>query len=214
MVRLLAFILIIASVSVIPFVFWGQDFERLLTIDGSAEWMRGFGSWAWLIGIALIASDIALPVPATGIMAALGIIYGPFWGGLVSAGGSILAGVFGYGVCRLVKEETAQKLAGAQNMAFVKNLFDVWGGWIVVASRWLPVLPETISFLAGLVRMPFIKFFIALACGAVPMAFMFAWVGHVGADRPVLTILICAIAPLLLWLVAKPVLMKLTTENS
>ena len=46
--------------------------------------------------------------------------------------------------------------------------------------RWLPVLPETVSFLAGLARMPFPR------CSAAP----------------VLTLLVAALASLLLWLAA------------
>ena len=73
--------------------------------------MRGFGGWAWAVGIGLIASDIALPIPSSAVMAALGIIYGPWIGGAISAGGSILAGLTGYGVCRMIGPATAEKLA-------------------------------------------------------------------------------------------------------
>ncbi len=54
-------------------------------------------------------------------------------------------------------------------------------------SGWLPILPETVSVHAGLVAMPFARFTVALACGAIPFGFTFTAVGHYGADRPILT---------------------------
>lgn len=190
----------------LPFVIWGGEIEANLSEKGAAEWMRDFGSWAWLVGIALIASDIALPIPASAIMAALGIIYGPLLGGVISASGSLVAGLAGYGVCRMIGANTAKRLAGAVGLAQARTLFDSYGGWIVAGSRWLPVLPETISFLAGLTAMPFGRYVVALVCGSVPLGFVFATAGHLGSENVVLTMAISAVAPLLLWLVARPFL--------
>ena len=38
--------------------------------------LRGYGSWAWALGIAIIWADILLPIPQTAVIAALGIMYG------------------------------------------------------------------------------------------------------------------------------------------
>ncbi|WP_146347358.1 TVP38/TMEM64 family protein [Falsiphaeobacter marinintestinus] len=206
MLRLFLLVLLLLAVTIVPFLIWGGDLEAALSEKGVAGWMRGFGGWAWAAGIALIASDIALPVPSTAVMAALGIVYGPWIGGAVSAAGSFLAGLLGYEVCRIIGPATAQKLAGAEGFDQAKYLFQQWGGWIVAGSRWLPVLPETISFLAGLTAMPFRRYVTALACGAVPLGFVFATAGHLGSDRPWMMMGICAIAPLVLWMIIRPFL--------
>lgn len=206
MIRLLVFVLALVFLVGLPFALWGEDIEAWLSIDGAAEWMRGFGGWAWAAGLALIAADIFLPIPATAIMAALGVIYGPLLGGALSVLGSIAAGLAGYGLCRLINPRLAARLAGADAMGDARRLFDRWGGWLVAASRWLPVLPETVAFLAGLVRMPFWRFSTALVCGAVPLGFAFAAIGALGAEAPVLTLAIAAIAPLGLWAAARPLL--------
>lgn len=208
MFRLLLLILALLAITIVPFLIWGGELEASLSKLGAAGWMRSFGSWAWVAGIALIASDIALPIPATAVMAALGIIYGPALGGAISAAGSILSGLLGYGICRLIPAKTAQKLAGATGFDQAEYLFQRWGGWIVAGSRWLPILPETISFLAGLVAMPARRFILALACGAVPLGFVFATAGYLGANRPLITMAICAITPLVLWVIARPFLRR------
>jgi hypothetical protein len=47
--------------------------------------MESYGSWAWAAGIALLVSDIVLPVPSTVVMSALGWMYGWWIGGLICA---------------------------------------------------------------------------------------------------------------------------------
>ena len=60
------------------------------------------------------------------------------------------------------------------------------------------LLPETVAFLAGLIRMPFDRFIAALACGAIPLGFVFATAGHLGRETPIVIMIACALAPLLL----------------
>ena len=195
--RLGGVILIFAFAVAIPFAIWGEQVEAVLTVDGAVEWMRGTG-WAWAAGVGLIVSDIAIPIPSTAVMAGLGILYGPLIGGLLSAIGSILAGSLGYGLCRALGPRTAERLAGRKGLLQARHLFDRWGLLLVAISRWVPVLPETVAFLAGLIRMPFGRFVAALSLGAVPLGFVFATAGHLGRDAPVLVMILCALAPLAL----------------
>jgi hypothetical protein len=51
--------------------------------------------------------------------------------------------------------------------------------------------------------MPPARYFAALACGAVPTGFVFATLGHLGADRPILTFLATTMLPMALWLVLR-----------
>ena len=206
MFRLLLIVFALIALSVVPFVIWGGQIEEDLSRLGAAGWMQSFGRWAWVVGIGLIASDIALPVPSTAVMGALGIIYGPWLGGAISALGSVTAGLLGYGVCRMIGPKTAQRLVGNEGFGQARALFDRWGGWLVAGSRWLPILPETVSFLAGLTGMRFTRYFGALVCGAIPLGFAFATAGHLGADNAVATLLICAVAPLVMWLAVRPFL--------
>lgn len=194
--RLFGVLVLLAILVALPFAIWGDQIEAVLTVDGAVEWMRGTG-WAWAAGIGLIVSDIAIPIPSTAVMAGLGILYGPIVGGLLSAIGSIIAGSVGYWICRALGPRTAERLAGHKGLAQARNLFDRWGIVLVAVSRWVPVLPETVAFLAGLIRMPYPRFVAALAVGAIPLGFVFATAGHLGRDAPVLVMVGCAIAPVI-----------------
>jgi len=194
----------LAVLVLIPFLIWGEGFERTFTRAGAVDWLAGYGAWAWAAGIVLLILDLLLPIPATAVMAALGYLYGPLAGAAIGAAGSILSGALGYGLCRAFGRPVAVRLLGEPELARGERLFARVGGWLVVLSRWLPIFPEVIACMAGLTRMPAPLFLLALACGSAPLALVFAAVGHAGVERPVLAIALSALVPPLLWLVVQP----------
>jgi uncharacterized membrane protein YdjX (TVP38/TMEM64 family) len=193
--RLLRLFLILALVVLIPFVIWGGRFEAWFTGDAAVAWLRGLGAWGWLGGIGLLMADLFLPVPGTAVMSALGFLYGPWTGGLISTAGSFLSGSLAYALTRWINPRWAGKLAGEEALRQYHDLFARRGVWIVALSRWLPVLPEVVACLAGLSRMPSRRFFAALACGTVPLGFAFAAIGAAGQKNPVLAIVLSALVP-------------------
>ncbi len=200
--RIALLLLLLAALFVIPFLLLGSEFDAWLTTEGAVNWLRSFGVWAWAVAILLLLSDLVLPVPATAVMAGLGIIYGPVAGGLIGAAGSCLAGLVGYGACRLAGRRAALFLAGKKDLERGERFFSRSGGWAVVLSRWMPLLPEVVACMAGLMRMPISRFLAALVCGSLPMAVVFASLGHAAVERPVIALSASALAPLLLWFVA------------
>jgi uncharacterized membrane protein YdjX (TVP38/TMEM64 family) len=202
--RLSAIFVGLAVLVLIPFAIWGEGFERAFGQAAAIEWLGRYGRWAWAAGIALLIMDLFLPVPATAVMAALGYVYGPLTGGLIGALGSCLSGALAYALCRTLGQPVARRLLGPEGLAEGERLFAQVGGWLVVLSRWLPVLPEVIACMAGLTRMPVRTFGLALVCGSAPLAFAFAAVGHAGVERPLLAIGLSALLPPILWLVVQP----------
>jgi uncharacterized membrane protein YdjX (TVP38/TMEM64 family) len=204
--RLATLFIALAVLFVIPFLFWGEAFQAAFTLEGASRWLERYGSWAWAAALTLLVLDLFLPVPATAVMAALGLVYGPLAGGLIGAAGSVLSGTLAYGLSRLLGRGAAERLAGRADLERAERLFRAVGGWIVASSRWLPLLPEVVACMAGLAGMPLGPFLLALACGAVPMAFTFATVGALGVDHPTLCVLLSALLPLALWPLARRVL--------
>jgi uncharacterized membrane protein YdjX (TVP38/TMEM64 family) len=159
-------------------------------------------TWAWLLGILLLLADLLLPIPGTIVMSALGAVYGFWIGGLIATIGSMLAGILGYGVGRFFDEKFAKRWLGEKDFEKGRSLFEKSGAWVVATSRALPILPEVLACMAGLLRMPFGTFVIALACGSVPMGFLFAWIGMVGREQPAWGLAFSLGVPAVLWGVA------------
>lgn len=188
----------------LPFVLFGEQIEALFAGNGALHLLRKYAQFAWIVAIALLVADLLLPIPTTAVFAALGIMYGPWLGGLISAAGSFMSGMLAYLVCRRYGYRVAQYFAGDAAMQYGEALFNRAGGWLVAFSRWLPLLPEVVACLAGLSKMPVNLFTLALLCGVIPVGFVFAVIGHTGAERPALTLFLSAIAPLLLWFIVRP----------
>ncbi|MBT5908582.1 MAG: VTT domain-containing protein [Opitutae bacterium] len=193
---------LVASILMIgSFFLWGGDLELLFAENGVPKTL---GPNGWLLVVGLLALDVFLPVPATAALAALGMTYGPWLGGLYGCLGTFLAGSLGYGICRLANERVARFLAGETGMAMGKKFFKRSGAWAIALSRWTILLPELLSCFAGLARMPAKTYFTALACGVVPMSFAYAWIGSTDAAQknPLLALGLSAAIPVLLWAVA------------
>lgn len=189
--------LVLAAV-IVPWLIWGAAVDAALDPAGLSRALGGSPLRAALVGVALLVADVVLPVPATPVMSALGLVLGPWVGGLVSAAGSFLAGCVAYGLARFLGRAPAVWVAG-EGMAELEARFARQGGWWVALSRWTPVLPEAVAALAGVSRMPFGRFAAALACGCLPLGLAFAWIGHLGHASPTLALLLSAVVPAALW---------------
>lgn len=199
--RLAATFLALALVITIPFLIWGEWFGRMFTGDALQTWLASYGrEWGWLVAVLLLVADLVLPLPGTAVMSGLGYVYGAWWGGLAAAAGSFLSGALAYGLCRKFGGRMAVRLMGEKGFAQGVRMFAGGGGGFMVAgSRCLPLLPEVVACMAGLTKMPARRFFTALACGSVPVGFVFAWIGAAGREAPGLAIALSVLVPVVLY---------------
>ncbi|OHB76392.1 MAG: hypothetical protein A2Z34_08595 [Planctomycetes bacterium RBG_16_59_8] len=200
MVKILAVVVGLGGLFALSFAIWGERLEGLFSPSACVRWFAASRDWAWAVAIALLISDLLLPIPATGVMAALGIVYGPVLGGAIGACGSVASALAGYGLARLAGPRIARLIADERERERFQGFFDRWGGVAVIVSRPLPILPEVTSILAGLASMNFGRFLVALLLGTVPSAFLFASLGAVSAEAPLEGIVIATILPLLIWI--------------
>lgn len=200
--RLVWLMVVLGVFFLLGWIGFGQGLEEAWDVRRLAGMMEGARGWAWAVGMFLLAADLLLPVPGTIVMSALGAVYGVWLGGIFAALGSFLAGLCGYGLGRFFDEKTARKWLGERDFERGERLFDRGGGWMVAVSRALPIVPEIISCMAGLVRMPFGKFCVAMACGCVPMGLLFAWIGRAGIEAPEWGIGFSLGVPAVLWALA------------
>ncbi|MEC5125792.1 VTT domain-containing protein [Verrucomicrobiales bacterium BCK34] len=209
MKRLLILFFALALLVLIPFLIWGDMLEEKMSLDSTVAWLRSTGSWAWAAGMGLLIIDLFLPILGTVVMSALGLVYGWFLGGLLSALGSIGAGLLAYGLCWKMGRRAAGWLAGEEGLAQGERIFRAeTGGWLVALSRWMPLLPEVIACLAGISRMPFRRFFLSLCAGSFPLGFVFAWIGATGNENPWFTLLVSAGLPPVIWLLFRQIYLR------
>lgn len=163
-------------------------------------WLRSLGPRAWVAAVVLLVADVFVPIPTTLIITAMGQQYGPLLGGLIGTLGTFAAGVTAYGLTRMLGRRFARWLLGEElesaNLFFARR-----GGFAVACSRWLPLIPEAVSCLAGLARMPFGRYCLALLAGAVPMSFAYSVLATVSSNQLV-PLLVSVLMPIPIWWVA------------
>lgn len=196
--KLVVLIVAIAGVLLVPYFIWHEPMDAYFAAAEYQQWLVSVKPYAWLIGLALLAADAFLPVPAPPVMATMGVLYGTVGGGVIAATGSILAGLVGLGIGRLAGKKALRLLANEHKLAELQRFFDTWGAAGIVASRALPVAPEVLTVLAGIARMHFGRFMLALVMGGIPIGILLAWAGsQVGQSSGLLLVL--TLIPAGLW---------------
>jgi uncharacterized membrane protein YdjX (TVP38/TMEM64 family) len=197
--RLYLFLFALVALMLLPILVFGDSIDEYFGGEVGLRRLQAYGAWAWVVAIALIIGDLVLPVPSTAVISSLGMLYGPWIGGLLGGLGSLLAGMVAYGGCRLLGRRVHDVLVGPENIDKLDRFFNRYGLWAIALSRWMPLLPEALCCLAGLARMRFGPFLAALACGSFAMGFAFSWLGVFYSDRPVVGLVVAALIPLAVW---------------
>lgn len=145
--------------------------------DGIAAYLDSFGAWAPLISIALmVAQGVIAPIPGMLVMIANGAAFGIWLGGLVTLTGQVLAAALCFGLSRMFGLRCVERVVGANAIATADRQFRRWGTPGIVLARVVPGISfDAVSYLAGLSSISFRRFIVLTAIGAVPQAYLYAW---------------------------------------
>jgi len=207
-IRLFGVFLSLAVLVMVPFFIWGGNFTEWLNPQELAEHSRRHELRGALIVVLLLIGDLFLPIPATVVMAVSGYVYGGWLGGALNVTGSMLSGMLAYVLCIKLGRRAAERLAGNHDFTGEETLFARHGFWLIALSRWLPVFPEVMACMAGLMRMPARRFHLALLSGSLPMGFAYGFMGQSLGEQPLLGAVIGIIPPALLWLMFRRLRME------
>lgn len=164
----------------------GQALSALGTgdVETVREYLRTYGVWAPIASLMLmILQALAAPVPGFLIVFANGLLYGVFWGGLLSLGGQLLAAVICFWIARSLGRAPVEALLGRFGLGSADSWFAKWGTKGVLLSRMLPGVGfDAVSYAAGLTPIGFGAFFLATSAGTAPQTFVYAYLGHAAPD--------------------------------
>ena len=156
-------------------------FAILTSNDRSAieAWVAGFGLWGPVLIIALmIAQTLVSAVPMILVMIVSVLAYGPVLGGLLGWSGAILAALLGYGLARALGPVLVDRFVTPQIRKVVEGAVERYGPWAIIALRLSPLVPsDSVSFMAGLVKMKPVPFLLATITGVTPVALAVAYFG-------------------------------------
>ena len=151
---------------------------RLDTLVESSMARAGTGGGAIAV-VTLLAADLFLPIPSSLIMVLSGAVFGVLWGSLFSLVGSIGGEWLGFELVRRYGRRASSKMVGDDELERLGRVFERHGAAVVVVTRALPVVMETMSVVAGLSKMNRGSFLVASLLGTAPIVVVYAYAGAV-----------------------------------
>ena len=174
------YIFLVLSAFILFTFFIAVSFEIPILTDPAFILKHG-GITAALISIALLISDIILPIPSSIVMIANGAVFGLWAGVMVSMTGGVTASLIGFFIG---KKSTIyiNKYITAVEQEQAKQLMKKWGIAILIISRSIPILAETLSIMAGATGVSSFQMLLASIIGLLPVAVLYAYTGVYAAD--------------------------------
>lgn len=150
------------------------------------HYLLSLGRWAPFVSIALLILAVLLPIPATLVMVANGLVFGVWTGALVSLTGTLLGAIAAYSVGRSLGRSIAERFIPRAGLEHADRLMAKYGGWAIVIGHWVPGIPgDPLSYAAGITRMSVFWFLLATTAIEVPANLITAFAGHeVAGDIP------------------------------
>ncbi|PLW79905.1 hypothetical protein C0585_05355 [Candidatus Woesearchaeota archaeon] len=156
--------------------------------DDLVNYISGFENFAPFVLLFLIILEVvAAPIPGFIIYVAAGIIFGSFWGGLISFIGNII----GSAICFYIAwkgrtfffKKTKNKMLENFDRYSIK-----YGGYAIFLLRVNPFTSTDIfSYLAGFSKMRFKQFIIGTTLGLLPIVFLSSYLGgEIVTNHPLL----------------------------
>ena len=194
-----------------------QFFERVLHISLLDEFrasMAAPGLGAAVMIVALLGSDVILPIPSSLVMVLSGVLFGTLLGGALSLIGSLLGNWLGFELMRRYGWRICGRLVDRAQVERMRPVFERFGVSAIILSRPVPVMMETLSFVAGLMKMTRSRFFLASLLGTVPISFIYSHAGAASWEMktvlPAVMMLLCI--PAAGWVIAQKKFSKVSAR--
>lgn len=164
-----------ASVAMLLLLMFFAASATGLAIDAS-HLPREAGIAAAVTGVVLLIVDAALPVPSSLVMIAHGQLFGVLTGTLLSLIGSVGSAMAAFAIGR-AGTNGVRRIVLPEEHERASALLARWGVAAVVVTRPVPILAETVAFLAGSSRLTWSQTALGAAVGSLLPAVVYAWAG-------------------------------------
>jgi len=142
-------------------------------------YLLGFGIWAPIVSsVLMVLQMIAAPIPGQLITFTNGLLFGAFWGAVLSWSSAMAGAALCFGIASAFGRPVVEKLVGKASLNYVDDFFERYGTKAIIVARLIPFVPfDPISYGAGLTKIGFARFFIATGIGQLPATILYSWLG-------------------------------------
>lgn len=181
------------------FLIWGEPLSAWMVVLVEAAPSRVVAA---LVIFALLAADIALPVPSSIVIVLAGAILGPVEGAIAAACGLTAGALAGFVAAREFGATHVRRWIGEREFVAISALLQRHNGLVLTLLRPVPVLSETSVLIAGAMGLPIGKTLLFVVLANAGVCTFYAVLGAAADDPYLLFAAACAPA-LVFWGLAR-----------
>jgi uncharacterized membrane protein YdjX (TVP38/TMEM64 family) len=159
-----------------------EAFIQLARADITAvkDYLLSFGVWAPIVStLLMVLSVLIAPLPAFIPTFANGLLFGAFWGGVLSWSSALLGAVLCFYISRILGRPVVEKLVSKKALNWTDRFFARYGIHAIIIGRIVPVMSYGIvSYAAGLTKMRFGIYVLGTAIGQTPATILYSYLGE------------------------------------
>ena len=149
-------------------------------IDALRAFFDRFGIAAPLAYAGFVTLEVVVaPIPGTMLYAPGGVIFGGFWGGLLSLAGNVMGAGLACQLMRTLLGSRAETFLASSALAPYEVQLSGRGTWVVFLLRVNPITSsDLVSYAAGLTRLSVWKLMLGTLTGMAPLCFAQAYLAE------------------------------------
>lgn len=156
----------------------GLDWGRGLSIEEFVATIASWGIWGVLASIGLMVAHSFVPFPAELLACANGMIYGLFWGTVITWIGGMLGAGIAFALARKLGRPFVARIVSKPDWARMDDWAAENGWQVLLLGRLIPVIAfNLINYAAGLTRVSWWQFLWTTGVGILPMTILMVAVG-------------------------------------
>ncbi len=142
--------------------------------------------------IAILATDILLPVPSSVVSTVAGAQLGIVGATVASWLGMTIGATIGFWLAHMFGRPLAVRFSSHDDLDRMDSLARRYGPWILIATRALPVLAEAAVLFLGTTQLAWRRFLPAIALSNLGIAAVYAVLGHYARSQGELPLALAA----------------------
>lgn len=149
-------------------------------IERVKMYILSFGVWAPAVSaLLMVLSVLIAPLPAFIPTFANGLLFGAFWGGVLSWSSALIGATLCFYISRTLGRPVVEKLVNRKALDWSDRFFARYGVYAIIISRVVPVMSYGIvSYAAGFTKMKFRVYIVGTAIGQTPATMLYSYLGE------------------------------------
>lgn len=149
-------------------------------VEGFRDYLLSFGPLAAVIsGLLMVFQSVIAPLPAFVITFANGLLFGWFFGAILSWSTAMIGAVICFYLAKFLGRPVVERIVSKKALEWWDKFFAKYGKHSVFLARILPIVSfDLVSYAAGVTSISFWQFFWATGLGQLPATILYSYLGQ------------------------------------